>query len=45
MIQWEKPDGRVVETNDLPANVEAALNAGWRKVEIAPKQQKKKQAE
>ncbi len=36
MIKWIKKDGREIETNDLPANIEAATNAGWVPVEDAP---------
>ena len=28
-IEWVKPNKTKVETNDLPANIEAALELGW----------------
>ena len=31
MIKWVKPSGDTIETNDLPANVEAAEALGWKR--------------
>lgn len=30
MIKWKKPSGAVVETNDNPANIAAAIKLGWK---------------
>lgn len=33
MIKWKKPNGTEIETNDLPANIERALELGWVRVD------------
>lgn len=38
-MKWVKPNGREIETNDLPATIEAAKKLGW--VEAKPKRAKK----
>ena len=37
MAVWIKPSGTEVETNDLPATIEAAKSLGWK-----PKEAKKR---
>lgn len=29
-MRWTKQDGREIETNDLPATIDAAKKAGWK---------------
>jgi hypothetical protein len=29
-MKWEKPNGSVIETNDLPDTIEAAKKLGWK---------------
>ncbi len=32
-MKWIKQDGREIETNDLPATINAAEKAGWKRAE------------
>lgn len=41
-ITWVKPSGIEVVTNDLPANIEAAEKAGWKRKEEQKKEESKK---
>lgn len=43
MAKWVKPSGDEVETNDLPATIEAAEKLGWKPV--TEKKPRKKKAE
>ena len=31
MIEWEKPNGTKIKTNDHPANIEHAEELGWKR--------------
>ena len=33
MIEWEKPDGTIIRTNALKANIEMAVSLDWKQVE------------
>ena len=40
-MKWIKPNGTEIETNDLPATIEAAHNLGWKEAKKKPGRKKK----
>jgi len=43
MIKWIKKNGTEVVTNDLQANIEAAVSLGWTRKEEPKKEEPKKE--
>lgn len=43
MIKWIKKNGTEVVTNDLQANIEAAISLGWKRKEEPKKEEPKKE--
>ena len=45
MAKWTKKSGAVIETNDEPATITAAIESGWKPVDPVEAKEPKKAAE
>ncbi len=41
MIEWKRPSGTFIETNDSDASIQHAIDNDWKQVKAKPKTQEK----